>query len=402
LALQRKLYGGADFRRALSIEELRGIARRRVPHFAFEYVECGAGDELTQGFNRATLEAIRFVPKTVVDTTGRRQDIELFGRPSAMPVVIAPTAMNGVLCRRGDVALARAAAAAGIPFCLSTFSNVRLETLARAAGGRLWMQLYLLKDRAIARDIVARAGQAGYEALVLTTDANVFGSREWDRRNYLAPGRLNLRNLLDVARHPRWFLEVVARDGFPRFENVFDFLPPEARSARAGVAYLPQLLAPDLAWSDVEWLRHEWPGKLLLKGILDLGEARRAADLGCDGLVLSNHGGRQLDGCISPLEVLPQIADAVGDRLTLLVDGGFRRGTDILKAKALGARAVMLGAATLYGLAAGGEAGARHAIDILAGEIDRALGQLGCNSPEELGPRHLACGPPAFGDLRRD
>lgn len=390
MALQRRLYSGGDFRRALSIEELRGIARRRVPHFAFEYVECGAEDELTLRHNRAVFEALHFVPATLVDTTARQQRVELFGREASAPLVIAPTAMNGILSRRGDVALARAATAAGIPFCLSTFSNVRLEQLASEVDGRLWMQLYLLGNREIARDIVRRADRAGFEALVLTTDANVFGFREWDRRNYRRPGSLTLRNLLDVARHPRWLMDVVVRQGIPRFDNVAEFLPPEARSARAGVAYLPQLLVPDVSWDDVRRLRQDWPRKLIIKGVLSIADAQRAAESGCDGIVLSNHGGRQLDGCVSPMEVLPEIAAAVGDRLTIIVDSGFRRGSDIVKAIALGARTVMVGAATLYGLAAGGEQGASHAIGILSGEVDRVLGQLGCVSLAQLAPRLLS------------
>jgi (S)-mandelate dehydrogenase len=401
MALRRKLYAGGDFRRAISIAELRAIARRRVPHFAFEYVECGAEDELTLRWNRAAFEAIRFVPGTLVDTTARQHRATLFGSESSAPLIVAPTAMNGMQCRRGDVALARAAAAAGIPFCLSTFSNVRLEDVAAEAGGRLWMQLYLLGDRAIAHDLVRRADEAGYEALVVTTDANVFGVREWDKRNYRAPGELTLRNLLDAARHPRWLADVLLPGGFPRFENVVDFLPPEAQSARAGVAYLPRLLVPDIDWADVERLREVWPRKLVVKGILNAPDAQRAAELGCDGIVLSNHGGRQLDGCISPLEILPDVVATVGEHCTVLIDSGFRRGTDVVKALALGADAVLVGAAPLYGLAAGGEAGARHALGILTSEIDRVLGQLGCNSLEELGPHLLAQRSPPLNPRRR-
>lgn len=389
MTLRRKLYSGTDFRRALSIGELRAIARRRVPHFAFEYVECGAEDEVTLRWNRAVFESYRFIPATLVDTSARHQRIELLGRESAAPLIIAPTALNGMQRFRGDVALARAANAAGIPFTLSIFSNVLLEDIATEAGGRLWMQLYIMKDRSFARDIVRRADRAGYEALVLTSDANVFGFREWDRRNYREPGALTLRNLLDVARHPRWVLDVVIPHGIPRFENALGFLPPEAQSARAGVAYLPRLLQPDVTWEDLKWLRQEWPRKLILKGVLNVADAQRAADLGCDAIVLTNHGGRQLDGSVSPIDVLPEIASAVGDRLTLIVDGGFRRGTDVVKAIALGARAVMLGSATLYGLGAGGEAGVSHALDILTREMDRTLGQLGCTSLEQLGPHLL-------------
>jgi (S)-mandelate dehydrogenase len=389
MALQRKLYSGRDFRHALSIAELREVARRREPHFAFEYVDSGAEDEVTLRRNRASFEALAFVPGLLVDTTGRHQGTTMLGQQAAAPLVIAPTALNGVHCRDGDLALARAAAARGIPFCLSTFANIRLEKLAREVTGRHWMQLYLLTDRAIARDIVARADAAGFEALVVTADANVFGQREWDKRNYRGPGRLTLRNIIDVLGHPRWLFDVMWPQGFPRFENVYDFLPPEARSARAGVAYLPRLLQPDISWADLEWLRTAWPRKLLLKGVLSPADAERAAELGCDAVVLSNHGGRQLDGCVAPLEMLPEARAAVGDACELFIDSGFRRGTDVLKALALGAQGVMIGAATLYGLAAGGEAGARHAIDILTGEIDRALGQLGCRELSELGPQVL-------------
>lgn len=389
MALQRKLYAGTDFRRALSIEELRLVARRRVPHFAFEYVDSGAEDEITLRRNRAVFEKIRFIPPTLIDTRQRHQRTPLFGRESVAPLIIAPTALNGMQCHRGDVALARAAKSAGIPFTLSTLSNARLEDVATEASGRLWMQLYIMQERSMAREIMRRAEHAGYEALVLTSDANVFGQREWDRRNYRQPGQLTLRNLLDVACHPRWLLDVLAQHGIPRFENVADYLPPAARSARAGVAYLPRLLTPDLSWDDLKWVRDAWPRTLILKGVLSVADAERAAALGCDGIVLTNHGGRQLDGCVSPLDVLPDIARAVGERLTLIVDSGFRRGTDIVKALALGADAVMVGAATLYGLGAGGEAGARHAINILCRETDRALGQLGCNTVAELGPHLL-------------
>lgn len=390
MAFRRKLYSGRNFRRALSIEELRLIARKRVPQFAFEYVDCGTGDEVTLRWNRSFFETIRFLPSTLVDTTDRHQQIELFGREANVPLIIAPTAMNGIQSYRGDVALARAAAETGIPYCLSTFSNIRIEDLAAEVGGRLWMQLYVMKDRSIARDIIGRADRAGYEALVLTSDANVFGYREWDRRSYREPGKMKLRTLVDVMRHPRWVFDVIVPHGIPRFENVSDFLPPEARSARAGFfAYLPRLLLADITWDDVKWLRREWPRKLILKGVLNIADAQRAADLGCDGVVLSNHGGRQLDGCVSPMEVLPEIANAVGDRMVIIVDSGFRRGTDIVKAISFGARAVMVGAAPLYGLAAAGEKGVLHALQILTGEVDRVLGQLGCTSLAALGSHVL-------------
>ncbi|MFL6648585.1 MAG: alpha-hydroxy acid oxidase [Sulfurifustaceae bacterium] len=389
MSLRRKYWRGRNFRRAVSIEELRQIALRRTPNFEFEYVEGGAEDERTLNWNRAALDAIRFIPNTLVNTSGRSQHITLFGRESPSPLIIAPTGLNGVLRGRGDILLARAAAKAGIPFTLSTLSNVRLAQVAEEAGGRLWMQLYMMRVREITNDIVTRAERAGYEALVATSDANVFGLREWDRRNYRKPAKLTFRNLIDVACHPRWVWDVMVPHGLPRFENIVDFAPPEYRDAGGGVRFVPRLFAPDISWDDIARLRDAWPRKLIVKGILSVADAKRAAELGCDGIVLTNHGGRQLDSCVAPIEVLPDIARAVGDRLTVIVDSGFRRGTDVVKAIALGAHAVMIGRATLYGLAAGGQDGVSHALHLLTSEIDRVLGQLGCRSLAEVGPHLL-------------
>jgi len=386
---RRRPFRGFDLSRALNIADLREIARRKLPNFVFEYVEGGAEDEATLRRNRTALEELRFIPRTLVDTTGRHQRIELFGRESPAPLVIAPTGGNGVMYPHGDIALARAAASLGIPFCLSTVSTVALERVAAEAGGRLWMQLYVMQNRKAAEAIVARAEGCGYEALVFTTDANVFGSREWDRSNYRHPGKPTLSNLIDALRHPRWLYEVLVRDGAPRFENLAPFLPPGGASALGGSTVIPRLFAPSITWEDIGWLRGIWRGKLLVKGVLNVEDARRAAELGCDGIVLTNHGGRQLDYCVAPIEVLPQIAAAVGQRLTLLIDSGFRRGSDVLKALALGAHAVMIGRATLYGLIAAGERGAQRALEILTSEIDRTLGHLGCRSVGELGPQLL-------------
>ena len=386
---KRRPFAGSDLTRALNVADLREIARRSIPGIIFEYVEGGAEDEATLRRNRTALEELRFVPATLVNTCERQQRTMLFGREIAAPLVIAPTGANGMVHPRGDVVLARAAAAVGIPFTLSTVSTMRLEDVAAQAGGRLWMQLYMMRDRKTAESIVARAAAAGDEALVFTTDANVFGSREWDRRNYRAPGKPTLRNLLDLLRHPRWLYEVLLRHGAPRFENLADFLPARDTRAVGGSTIIPKLFDASISWDDITWLRRQWPGKLLVKGVLSVADARRAADLGCDGLVLSNHGGRQLDHCVAPIEVLPEIAAAVGGALTLIIDSGFRRGSDVLKALALGADAVMIARATLYGLAAAGEPGVRRALEILTSEIDRTLGHLGCCSLEELKPELL-------------
>ena len=383
---KRRPFDGGDLSRALNIADLRAVARRRVPHFVFEYVEGGAEDEASLRCNRTSFEALRLIPQTLVDTSSRHLRTEILGRPAAAPLIIGPTGLNGMLHADGDIGLAKAAAHLGIPFTLSTMSTTRLEDVAKQAGGRLWMQLYVMKNRAVAEDIMTRAAAAGYEALVFTTDANVFGSREWDRRSYLAPGKPTLRARLDALRHPGWLRSVLIAKGIPRFRNIEGFLPPGASSAVGGSTIIPKLFEATITWDDITWIRRFWPRKLLIKGVLSVADAERAAALGCDGIVLTNHGGRQLDSCVAPVDVLPEIAAAVGKRLSIIIDGGFRRGTDVIKALSLGAQAAMTGRATLYGLAANGERGVERALEVLTTEMDRAMGQLGINSVADLGP----------------
>jgi (S)-mandelate dehydrogenase len=384
----RRPFASRDIARALNIADLRDIARRRIPGFVFEYVESGSEDEATLRGNRAALERLQFLPETLIDCSARHLRTSILGRPAAAPLVIAPTGLNGLLHPDGDVLLARAAAKAGIPYTLSTVSTTRLEDVAQRAGGRLWMQLYVIKERAVARDIMQRAGAAGYEALVFTTDANVFGNREWDRRGYRLPGRPTLRARLDVLRHPRWLWQVIIRNGMPRFRNLEAFLPADLTPMGASTV-IPQLFDATICWDDIAWIREHWRGKLLLKGLVSPTDAERAAALGLDGVVISNHGGRQLDYCVAPIEVLPQIVAAVGTRLPIIIDSGFRRGSDVVKALALGAQAVMLGRSTLYGLIAGGQPGVERALEIFTTEIDRVLGLLGCNTVDELVPRFV-------------
>src|SRR5690349_530557 len=385
---KRRPFASRDIARALNIAHLRDIARRRVPGFVFEYVESGAEDEMTIACNREALAQLRLMPQTLVNTSGRHLRSSILGQPANAPLVIAPPGLNGLLHADGDVALARAAAKLGIPYTLSTVSTTRLEEVASRAGGRLWMQLYVVKERAIGREIMRRAAAAGYEALVFTTDANVFGNREWDQRGYRAPGKPTWRASLDALRHPRWMWEVLLRHGMPRFRNLEPLVPANVTPMGASTV-IPRLFEATICWEDIAWIREHWRGKLLLKGVLSARDAERAAALGADGIVVSNHGGRQLDYCVAPIEVLSEIKAAVGARLAVLIDGGFRRGTDIAKALALGAEAVLLGRATLYGLIAGGEPGVERALAILTSELDRVLGQLGCNSVAELAPHHV-------------
>jgi (S)-mandelate dehydrogenase len=388
---KRRPFTGGTLARARNIADLRELARRRVPGFAFEYVEGGAEDESSLRRNRSSFEHLQLLPRTLIDSSRRELRTTLLGAPAEAPLVIAPTGLNNMLHPEGDLALARAAARRGIPFTLSSLSTTRLEEVAARAGGRLWLQLYVLKDRAIARDLMQRAAAAGYEALVFTTDANVFGSREWDQRNFSAPGRPTLRAALDTLRHPGWLLDLL-RNGVPRFRNVESFLPPGKASAVGGSTVLPGLFEATITWDDIAWIRQFWRGKLLIKGVLAAGDAERVLALGCDGVVLSNHGGRQLDYCVAAIDVLPEVAAAIGGRMPILIDGGVRRGTDVIKALALGAQGVLLGRATLYGLAAGGEAGVARALELLCTETDRTLGLLGCNSVSELGPVHVRRG----------
>jgi (S)-mandelate dehydrogenase len=386
--MRREHYAGRDFRRAISIEDLRRIARRRLPAFSFEYVEGGAEDEVALRRNRDVFERITWQPRTLAGVGAPDLTTEIFGSTCHLPLVIAPTGFNGLLWPQGDLALARASASAGIPFTLSTVSNYPLGKMKGEVDGQVWFQLYPLKERKAIDRLVDLAREAGCDTLVVTTDVPIFGAREWDQRNYGAPMELRLSRKLDVLAHPRWLWQVMVPRGAPRFENLVEFLPPGRQSALVGARFMGTQINAKLSWEDMAWLRGRWPGKLVLKGILCIEDARRAAEIGADGIVLSNHGGRQLDSCVSGVELLPAVASELGSRLTVLVDGGFRRGSDVLKAMALGAHGVMIGRAALYGLAAGGEAGASHALGLLRTEMERVMLLLGCRSIGELG-RHL-------------
>jgi (S)-mandelate dehydrogenase len=387
--IARSLYSGRDFRRALTIEELRCVALRRLPRFQAEYLEGGSEDEITLKRNRSIFERIAWVPRMLVGTDVPVMTREILGEACQMPVVIAPTGFNGMLWPQGDLALAKGAASAGIPFTLSTVSNYDVGALNRTLQRPAWFQLYPVKDEKTADRLMEKAAEAGCTRLMVTVDTPVLGAREWDRRNYTGPLKLSVGSILDVLMHPRWVAQVLLPKGAPQFANLTEFLPAGAQSALQGVRFMSTQVNPRLSWKDVERMRTRWKGKFLLKGLLCVEDSQRAADLGCDGVVLGNHGGRQLDSCVAGIEAVRQVSEAVGDRLTVLVEGGFRRGSDVLKALALGADAVMLGRATLYGLAAGGEAGVGHALGLLRQEMERTLTLLGCHSLDELGPHLL-------------
>lgn len=374
-----------------NIADLRKIALARVPKGLFEFVDRGTEDEVSLRNNRAVFERIRFRPRTLVDVSKRSQEVTLFGRKHKMPITIAPTGTAGLMWHQGEIALARAAAEAGIPFTLATGSMTAMETVAEQAGGTLWFQLYMWPDRSLSHKLVERARAAGFEGLVVTVDGVVSGNREYNLRNgFTIPFSFTRRNVTDVLRHPRWLLQVLGRyvmtTGMPRYENYPSEIKYKVTARPMGRS---QMRNDSLNWDDLRDLRRMWPHRLLVKGILHPQDAVNAADCGADGVIVSNHGGRNLDGAVSPIEVLPEIVDAVGKRVAVLVDSGFRRGSDVVKALAMGAHAVQIGRATLYGVAAGGEAGAKRAIRIFREEIDRVMALIGCNSVAELSPEVL-------------
>ena len=381
-------------RGAYNIDDLREIARRRVPKGMFEFVDRGAEDEVALRNNRTAFERIRLKPRALVDVSRRSQAITLFGNPQQMPIAIAPTGSAGLMWYDGEIALARAAAAAGIPFTLATGSMTAMEKIAVQAGGRLWFQLYMWPDRSLSHKLVERASAAGYEALVVTVDGAVPGNREYNLRNgFTIPFTFTRRNVTDVLMHPEWLLGVLARyvftTGMPRYENYPSEFKHRITAQPMGKG---MLLNDSLNWDDLRVLRGMWPRTLIVKGILHPQDAVHAADCGADGVVVSNHGGRNLDSSMAPIEVLPEVVDAVGKRITVMVDSGFRRGSDVVKALALGAQAVLIGRPTLYGTAAGGEAGAARAIAIFREEIDRVLALLGCPGIAALNREYLVPG----------
>jgi (S)-mandelate dehydrogenase len=386
--MTRRYYAGADFRRALSIEELRRVAQSRLPRFEMEYLEGGAEDEVSLKRNRSIFERITWLPRMLVGTGLPDLSRTVLGDALHLPLIIAPTGFNGMIWPQGDLALAKAADAAGIAFTLSTVSNYDVIALNPQLQRPAWFQLYPLKDQRTSDRLIERAQAAGCDKLVVTVDVPALGAREWDQRNYSRPLKLSPSSVLDVLLHPRWLWQVMLPKGAPEFSNLTEFLPAGARSALQGVRFMGTQINPTLAWADIERMRARWKGKLVLKGILCVEDAKRSVEAGADGIVLSNHGGRQLDSCATGIELVGQCAAEVGDRLSIIVDGGFRRGSDVLKAVALGADAVMLGRAALYGLAAGGEAGVAHALSLLRVEMERAMTLLGCHSLDQLGP-HL-------------
>jgi L-lactate dehydrogenase (cytochrome)/(S)-mandelate dehydrogenase len=364
-------------RAVVNIEDLRRRARRRLPRILFDYIDGGAGDDAGVRRNRAAFEAYRLRPRYLVDVSARSLATSLWDRRYAAPFGIAPVGLVGLFHPRGELLLAQAARDAGVPFILSGASIATIEDVARVAPEHAWYQLYPAREQRISLDMLRRASEAGLGVLVLTVDLPIPARRERDVRNgFDFAIRMSPSLLLDGLAHPRWAVSYLARGGLPAFGNWAPYAPPGA-SAREVAEFLVSHSFATQTWRDVEGYRREWPGRLVLKGIQHADDARRAAELGVDGLVVSNHGGRQLDCLPAAIDALPTIRAAVGDRLVVMVDGGIQRGSDVAIALSLGADFAFVGRAPTYGVAAAGLAGAARALEILREELDLAMGQLG-------------------------
>ena len=373
--------------RCYNVFDLREAARRRLPRGVFEFVDRATEDHIAVTANRSAFQDIKLRHRALVDVSGRSTATTLFGKPAALPLAIAPTGAAGLCWYRGELALAKAAAKANIPLTLSTASMTAMETIADQAGGRLWFQLYVWKERELSYKLIDRARRAGYEALIVTVDSAVSGNREYNARNGFAlPFNPSARFLFDVARHPSWTIGVMGRYlttiGMPKHENYPAEHQGTITSGSAGRSEAMRL--DSLNWDDIAKFRDQWPGVLMLKGVNRVDDALKAVSYGLDGLIVSNHGGRNMDSAAATIEVLPEIAEAVGDKITIILDSGVRRGSDIVKALALGAKAVLTGRATLYGTAVGGEAGAAKAIQIIRTEMDKTMAYTGCCSVDEI------------------
>jgi isopentenyl diphosphate isomerase/L-lactate dehydrogenase-like FMN-dependent dehydrogenase len=370
-----------------NIADFREAARRHLPRGVFEFVDRGSEDEVALAANRQAFERLKLLTKFCVDLTDRDMGTELFGRRISLPLAIAPTGIAGLCWYQGELALAKAAAAAGVPFTLATSSLTPMEMIAKEVKGRRWFQLYLWKDEESSFEIVSRAQNLDYEVLIVTIDTALGRGREYnDRNGFTDPISLNRKMLTDLALHPRWLLGVMGRyimtTGMPRHEN---FPAKYQRRITRGTSSMP-MNHPGLNWQHIRRLREMWKGPMVIKGVLNEIDARLALENGADGIVVSNHGGRALDSAVPTIEILPNIVKAVGGRTTILLDGGIRRGSDIVKAVALGANAVLIGRATLYAIATAGQEGAEKALKILATEFEKNMAYIGARRISELGP----------------
>lgn len=372
------------------ISDLEEAARRRLPKVVFDYLCGGAEDEQTLRRNRDAFASWQLRSRVLTGHSKPDISIELFGEKLQTPFIVGPTGLNGLHWRSADLMLARAASNAGTIFTASTASNSSLEDIASCSPGPKWFQLYPWGDRAVVGRLIDRAKAAQYKLMVVTVDSLIAGKRERDLRNIFSHEvRLSAKVVLDGLTHPDWLITTwIAGGGMPRFENVAEFVGPSA-TATDLAEFTRSQRNPSLKWDDILWIKERWGGTLLVKGINSAEDVKCALEIGLDGIIVSNHGGRQLDSAPATLDILPEIIAAAGEAMPVLIDSGFRRGTDIVKALALGARAVLLGRATLYGVASAGEMGAFQALNILRVEVEKTLALMGCENIEALHPGML-------------
>jgi L-lactate dehydrogenase (cytochrome) len=370
------------------IEDLRQAARRRVPRAFFGYAEAGSYCEETLRANRADLERVKLRQRVLVDVSGRSTNATILGEAVSLPIALAPIGLGGLQCGNGEILACRAAQAQGVPYTLATLAICSIEDVAQAVEKPFWFQLYVMKDRGFARSLIERAAAARCSALVLTVDLQVLGQRHADIKNGLSvPPSLKLRNLINMATRPGWVWRVLAGKRWT-FGNLAGYAKGE-QGITALAEWIAHQFDPALCWKDVEWIRSVWPGKLIIKGILDVEDARIASKTGAAAIVVSNHGGRQLDGAASTVAMLPKIAEAVGSDIEVLFDGGIRSGQDVMRALALGAKGCLVGRAYVYGLGAGGEAGVARAIEIVRNELAVTMALTGVTSIDEIDRRVL-------------
>ena len=377
-----------NYNQAITVGDLRDIARKKLPRSVFGFIDGAAHDERTLRDNEGDFAKIRFAPRFMVDVSQRSQQVEVLGNTFNSPMILGPTGLAGILWPEGDLAIARATQAKGIGFCQSTNSNCSIEQLATRARSDFWFQLYIQKDRDFSRSLMQRAWNAGSRVLVLTIDLPLPGPRERDQRNgFTVPPRIGLDNIFDYASKLGWLFRLATGPKFT-FGNIENPDAP-ARKLMTLAQYVSAAFDPSVTWEDLDWIRREWQGKLAVKGILRADDAKRAQAHGADAVIVSNHGGRQLDGSPSAIAALPAVVGAVGDKTDVLMDGGIRRGGDIVKAMALGARACLIGRAGLYGLASGGQPGVERAIGILQQEMDIVQALLGVPDITKIDPSAL-------------
>jgi L-lactate dehydrogenase (cytochrome) len=367
-----------------NIEDLRRLARRKLPRALFDYVDQGSYDQISYHANSDELKSIRFRQRVLTDATDRSLASTMLGEKVSMPVALAPTGLTGLLYGDGEMVAARVAEEMGVPFCLSTMAICSIEDIRSAIKGPFWFQLYVFRDRGFSEEVIGRARDAGCTALFVTVDLPMRGQRHADIKNGLVvPPRLTLRNAFDIMTKPSWALSVLMGRR-KTFGNLEAYL--KQSSALASGQWANDNYDATLSWDDVAWMRKVWPGKLVLKGILDAEDAKRAASLGVDAIVVSNHGGRQLDGAPATIAALPRIADAAADRIEILFDGGVRSGQDVLKALALGAHGCLIGRAYLYGLAAMGGDGVRKALSLIQQELKVSMSLTGVRDVRDANP----------------